>query len=203
MHLVTAGIAATVVALVAASSALQRGNRTQFNKFLRYRVAAQGLTVIAALGEFRLRILRRLSTRFHGLSTDCRLALEKRWVGVLSTGTQGGQGCTARGEGASCKVGERCPSTVNARSARSGSSLGLLHISCSLFRRNYVLVPHRLPWLSSVHCPTHVLTILQLQFTLVALRRGESGRDLHHPAMIDLCCPFCSQEKVLLQHRRH
>lgn len=41
-----------MVALVGATSALQKGNRTQFNKFLRYRVAAQGLTVVAALGAF-------------------------------------------------------------------------------------------------------------------------------------------------------
>ena len=40
-----------MVALGAATAALQKGNRTQFNKFLRYRVAAQGVTVIAALGE--------------------------------------------------------------------------------------------------------------------------------------------------------
>ncbi|GAA5928511.1 HIG1 domain-containing protein [Sporobolomyces koalae] len=44
------GCLATVVALLAASSALQKGNREQFNKMLRYRVAAQGVTVIAALG---------------------------------------------------------------------------------------------------------------------------------------------------------
>ncbi|GAA6062099.1 hypothetical protein JCM10212_002349 [Sporobolomyces blumeae] len=48
--LVPIGCMATVVALLAASSALQKGNRTQFNKMLRYRVAAQGFTVIAALG---------------------------------------------------------------------------------------------------------------------------------------------------------
>lgn len=38
-------------ALGAATSALQKGNRVQFNKMLRYRVAAQGVTVVAALGE--------------------------------------------------------------------------------------------------------------------------------------------------------
>ncbi|GAA6027404.1 hypothetical protein JCM8097_007835 [Rhodosporidiobolus ruineniae] len=48
--LVPLGCAATVAALLGASSALQKGNRTQFNKFLRYRVAAQGFTVVAALG---------------------------------------------------------------------------------------------------------------------------------------------------------
>ncbi|GAA6012984.1 hypothetical protein JCM10207_008403 [Rhodosporidiobolus poonsookiae] len=48
--LVPLGCAATVAALLAASSALQKGNRTQFNKMLRYRVAAQGFTVFAALG---------------------------------------------------------------------------------------------------------------------------------------------------------
>ena len=53
-----AGCLATVVALVAASSALQKGNRAQFNKMLRLRVAAQGLTVVAALGELRSRTLR-------------------------------------------------------------------------------------------------------------------------------------------------
>lgn len=47
------GILATVAALLGATSALQKGNRTQFNKMLRYRVAAQGLTVIAALGELQ------------------------------------------------------------------------------------------------------------------------------------------------------
>lgn len=46
------GIVATVAALLGATSALQKGNRVQFNKFLRYRVAAQGVTVIAALGAF-------------------------------------------------------------------------------------------------------------------------------------------------------
>ncbi|KDE02544.1 hypothetical protein MVLG_06906 [Microbotryum lychnidis-dioicae p1A1 Lamole] len=48
--LVPVGIFATVIALGGATSALQKGNRTQFNKWLRYRVAAQGLTVVAALG---------------------------------------------------------------------------------------------------------------------------------------------------------
>lgn len=48
-----AGILATVAALLGATSALQKGNRTQFNKMLRYRVAAQGLTVIAALGQWQ------------------------------------------------------------------------------------------------------------------------------------------------------
>ncbi|GAA5965100.1 hypothetical protein JCM8115_006660 [Rhodotorula mucilaginosa] len=48
--LVPIGCLATVAALLGASSALQKGNRTQFNMFLRYRVAAQGLTLIAALG---------------------------------------------------------------------------------------------------------------------------------------------------------
>ncbi|BGP47857.1 hypothetical protein JCM10450v2_003722 [Rhodotorula kratochvilovae] len=48
--LVPLGCAATVAALLGASSALQKGNRNQFNKFLRLRVAAQGVTIIAALG---------------------------------------------------------------------------------------------------------------------------------------------------------
>ncbi|KAL8278993.1 hypothetical protein RQP46_008662 [Phenoliferia psychrophenolica] len=48
--LVPIGILATCIALGGATSALQKGNRTQFNKFLRYRVAAQGVTVVAALG---------------------------------------------------------------------------------------------------------------------------------------------------------
>ncbi|KWU46206.1 hypothetical protein RHOSPDRAFT_32202 [Rhodotorula sp. JG-1b] len=48
--LVPLGCLATVAALLGASSALQKGNRTQFNMFLRYRVAAQGLTLVAALG---------------------------------------------------------------------------------------------------------------------------------------------------------
>lgn len=49
-----AGCAATVAALLGASSALQKGNRNQFNKYLRLRVAAQGVTIIAALGACRL-----------------------------------------------------------------------------------------------------------------------------------------------------
>ncbi|TNY23452.1 hypoxia induced protein conserved region-domain-containing protein [Rhodotorula diobovata] len=48
--LVPLGCFATVAALLGASSALQKGNRNQFNKMLRLRVAAQGVTVIAALG---------------------------------------------------------------------------------------------------------------------------------------------------------
>ncbi|GAA5997807.1 HIG1 domain-containing protein [Rhodotorula paludigena] len=48
--LVPLGCAATVAALLGASSALQKGNRNQFNKYLRLRVAAQGVTIIAALG---------------------------------------------------------------------------------------------------------------------------------------------------------
>ncbi|KAK4047002.1 Respiratory supercomplex factor 1, mitochondrial [Microbotryomycetes sp. JL201] len=48
--LVPIGIVATVAALLGATRSLQQGNRTEFNKFLRYRVAAQGLTVMAALG---------------------------------------------------------------------------------------------------------------------------------------------------------
>ncbi|BGP24387.1 mitochondrial hypoxia induced protein domain protein [Rhodotorula toruloides] len=48
--LVPIGCIATVAALLGASSALQKGNRTRFNQFLRFRVAAQGFTVIAALG---------------------------------------------------------------------------------------------------------------------------------------------------------
>ena len=57
MHLVDLDAAKaggyTLAALLGATSALQKGNRTQFNKFLRYRVAAQGATVIAALGAYR------------------------------------------------------------------------------------------------------------------------------------------------------
>lgn len=43
------GIAATVFALGAASNSMRKGDRKNFNRFLRWRVAAQGLTVVAAL----------------------------------------------------------------------------------------------------------------------------------------------------------
>jgi hypothetical protein len=39
-----------VVALLGATRHLYRGNRDQFNRWLRFRVAAQGFTVLAALG---------------------------------------------------------------------------------------------------------------------------------------------------------
>ncbi|KAJ9093236.1 hypothetical protein QFC19_008442 [Naganishia cerealis] len=43
------GIVATCIALMGATGALRSGNRAQFNKYLRYRVAAQGVTVVAAV----------------------------------------------------------------------------------------------------------------------------------------------------------
>jgi len=39
-----------VLALLGATRHLYRGNRNQFNRWLRFRVAAQGFTVLAALG---------------------------------------------------------------------------------------------------------------------------------------------------------
>ncbi|KAJ9115959.1 hypothetical protein QFC22_005102 [Naganishia vaughanmartiniae] len=48
--LVPLGALATCIALAGATAALRSGNRVQFNKYLRYRVAAQGVTVVAAVG---------------------------------------------------------------------------------------------------------------------------------------------------------
>ncbi|GHJ90167.1 hypothetical protein NliqN6_6569 [Naganishia liquefaciens] len=47
--LVPLGIVATCIALMGATGALRSGNRAQFNRYLRYRVAAQGVTVVAAV----------------------------------------------------------------------------------------------------------------------------------------------------------
>ncbi|KAK4688232.1 hypothetical protein P7C73_g1881, partial [Tremellales sp. Uapishka_1] len=47
--LVPLGILATCAALIGATSSLRTGNRAQFNKYLRYRVIAQGVTVVAAV----------------------------------------------------------------------------------------------------------------------------------------------------------
>lgn len=41
---------ATTAALVGASNSMRKGDRKTFNHFLRWRVAAQGFTVLAALG---------------------------------------------------------------------------------------------------------------------------------------------------------
>lgn len=43
------GILVTCTALLAATRALRTGNRTQFNRWLRIRVAAQGFTVVACV----------------------------------------------------------------------------------------------------------------------------------------------------------
>ncbi|GAA99325.1 uncharacterized protein L969DRAFT_102694 [Mixia osmundae IAM 14324] len=48
--LVPLGMGLTCVALLAASVQMRKGDRKKMNKFLRYRVYAQGLTVLAALG---------------------------------------------------------------------------------------------------------------------------------------------------------
>lgn len=40
----------TCVALIAASNHLRKGNRTEFNRALRWRVGFQGITVVAAVG---------------------------------------------------------------------------------------------------------------------------------------------------------
>lgn len=71
-----------MVALVGATSALQKGNRTQFNKFLRYRVAAQGLTVVAALGAFSLSAFEEGRPLMR--AGDCR------WISLLPTREEGG-----------------------------------------------------------------------------------------------------------------
>ncbi|WVN85842.1 uncharacterized protein L203_100994 [Cryptococcus depauperatus CBS 7841] len=44
---VPVGAGATIAALLGASYHLRKGNRTQFNRFLRFRIYAQGLTVVA------------------------------------------------------------------------------------------------------------------------------------------------------------
>ncbi|CAD6573438.1 MAG: Respiratory supercomplex factor 1, mitochondrial [Cyphobasidiales sp. Tagirdzhanova-0007] len=44
------GMALTTVALIGAGQSMRKGNRAQFNRMLRFRVAAQGFTVLAALG---------------------------------------------------------------------------------------------------------------------------------------------------------
>lgn len=43
------GAGATVAALLGASYHLRKGNRTRFNQFLRFRIYAQGVTVVALL----------------------------------------------------------------------------------------------------------------------------------------------------------
>lgn len=100
------GCLATVAALLGASSALQKGNRTQFNMFLRYRVAAQGLTLIAALGTPAVRsapALRSINLVPRPKSADSRITLlgspssndtraespRDRWLGVLWRATEG------------------------------------------------------------------------------------------------------------------
>ena len=85
-----AGILATVAALLGATSALQKGNRTQFNKMLRYRVAAQGLTVIAALGELKTQFLQQYLASF--LINPRRAVLQFRWICILSEGEKSYKG---------------------------------------------------------------------------------------------------------------
>ncbi|CAE6360961.1 unnamed protein product [Rhizoctonia solani] len=48
--LVPIGIFATCVALIGATKHLRSGDRTNFNRFLRFRVVAQGITVAACVG---------------------------------------------------------------------------------------------------------------------------------------------------------
>ncbi|KAG9119807.1 Respiratory supercomplex factor 1, mitochondrial [Ceratobasidium sp. 392] len=48
--LVPAGIFATCVALIGATKHLRSGDRTNFNRFLRFRVLAQGITIAACVG---------------------------------------------------------------------------------------------------------------------------------------------------------
>lgn len=44
-----AGMALTTVALIGATQSMQKGNRAQFNRMLRFRVLAQGFTVVGEL----------------------------------------------------------------------------------------------------------------------------------------------------------
>lgn len=44
------GILATCIAFVGATRQLRSGNRASFNRFLRFRVIAQGLTIAACVG---------------------------------------------------------------------------------------------------------------------------------------------------------
>jgi len=48
--MVPLGMVLTTAALIGATSSMRKGNRTQFNRMLRFRVIAQGFTVVAALG---------------------------------------------------------------------------------------------------------------------------------------------------------
>ncbi|KAG8744791.1 Respiratory supercomplex factor 1, mitochondrial [Ceratobasidium sp. 414] len=48
--LVPVGVFATCVALIGATKHLRSGDRTNFNRFLRFRVLAQGITVAACVG---------------------------------------------------------------------------------------------------------------------------------------------------------
>ncbi|KAL7007831.1 Respiratory supercomplex factor 1, mitochondrial [Cystobasidiomycetes sp. EMM_F5] len=48
--MVPLGMALTTVALVGATQSMRHGDRNKFNKMLRFRVIAQGFTVVAALG---------------------------------------------------------------------------------------------------------------------------------------------------------
>lgn len=100
------GCLATVAALLGASSALQKGNRTQFNMFLRYRVAAQGLTLIAALGAANF-IGSRTGRRSQFKSADlvslpfALVVLPYRWFGLLWCPTEGATGSRSRSKSSS------------------------------------------------------------------------------------------------------
>ncbi|KAK9898825.1 hypothetical protein P389DRAFT_39220 [Cystobasidium minutum MCA 4210] len=48
--LVPVGLVLTTAALIMATRSMRQGNRAQFNRMLRFRVAAQAFTVVAALG---------------------------------------------------------------------------------------------------------------------------------------------------------
>jgi len=106
-----AGILATCIALGGATSALQKGNRTQFNKYLRLRVAAQGATVFAALGSSPFLIC---STSFPSRLTVWSV-LPRRWIGVLPEREKGKAGCR---EGGTRSSSWRAQASVSAQSRR-------------------------------------------------------------------------------------
>lgn len=155
------GCLATVAALLGASSALQKGNRTQFNMFLRYRVAAQGLTLIAALGTANsYRVPDGRQTRFK--SADLvppwvTVASPYRWIGVLWCPTKGATGSRSRSKSSS----SCCLCITNPRMISSLPAIVLLvgHASVTLIVSFADVCP---PQLTFVPPPVPTCSIFRL-----------------------------------------